>query len=225
MKANHHGFSLVEGLLVFTILGALLLLAIPAAQRIKERSRGVVCVQQMRGIYQAIQLYTQDHRGEFPRANTSKIGVDPTLGQWEGVWYNPRVNPEKGVPGYLEGGVERMLQLVLCPDARLQPAPASTYNPHGYPYVCNYEIMTQNGFVHPSPRMHELRLEKTALLFDGSVGASWGYGVVATSPTAASWARVRESHASRMNVMWADGRVTQERKAEITTAQLVRYPR
>lgn len=92
-------FTLIELLVVVAIISILAAMLLPALQEAKWKGRQVVCVNNVRQLAMAVQLYTGDYNGYFPRA--SQLGVcwhefDP------GGWI-PMVAPYSGVtliPGW-----------------------------------------------------------------------------------------------------------------------------
>ena len=69
---RHHTYTLVEILVVLGVIGLLAALAFPAFNAVRRRSYGTVCVSNLKQLGLAVNLYTQDYDGMFPR------GGDPT---------------------------------------------------------------------------------------------------------------------------------------------------
>ena len=64
------GFTLVEVLAVSAIVGMLAALLLPSLSKAREKSRAVVCVNNLRQLGQVLQLYQDDYRA-LPSANNS----------------------------------------------------------------------------------------------------------------------------------------------------------
>ena len=62
-------FTLIELLLVITIISILASMLIPAVTSVKERADSIVCAQNLRTIGAAVQLYLGDHNQNFPAIN------------------------------------------------------------------------------------------------------------------------------------------------------------
>ena len=81
---NHNrskaGFTLVELLVVISILSLLMAILMPVLARVREAGRAMVCSSNIRGISLAGQIYVLENDGKFPpfRMNTCNT-TDPTV--------------------------------------------------------------------------------------------------------------------------------------------------
>ncbi len=66
MLKRPKGFSLIELLVVLSIIALLLGLLLPALGAAKESGRAVVCLSNLRTIGQAVVMYAGDNDGQFP---------------------------------------------------------------------------------------------------------------------------------------------------------------
>jgi prepilin-type N-terminal cleavage/methylation domain-containing protein len=66
MRKHNGGFTLVELMVVVTIILALISLLLPSLERVKQSAERARCLANLRGIGQAMFLYTTDHRNAFP---------------------------------------------------------------------------------------------------------------------------------------------------------------
>jgi prepilin-type processing-associated H-X9-DG protein len=137
-----------------------------------------------------------------------------------GVWYDNSV-PENGVSAYV-GGADNLYRLIVCPANRASKPPVATRTPYGFPYICNYELMPQNGVNTPPPHLGSIDTSKCILLVDAGIGADWkGPGFTSYG----GWDRMAERHGERMNVLWADGHISWMRKANIKRSDILPVPR
>jgi len=91
-RFSSSGFTLVELLVVISIIGMLVGLLIPAVQMALERARWIVCTNNMRQISPALLSYENSHQ-QYPGyqnvliTNNGKPFVDPQTGKKAGVSY------------------------------------------------------------------------------------------------------------------------------------------
>ena len=78
------GFSLIELLVVLTIIAALVAIVLAALGQVQERGRKATCQSNLRQVALAMQQYVQDNDGAYPRAYGAEAGADgaPVAADW-----------------------------------------------------------------------------------------------------------------------------------------------
>jgi prepilin-type processing-associated H-X9-DG protein/prepilin-type N-terminal cleavage/methylation domain-containing protein len=79
-------FTLIELLVVIAIIGVLAALLLPSLQKAKQQGQKIECVNNLRQLQLAWQLYADDHDGLFPRNNGGFSGKPGEAPSWVGGW-------------------------------------------------------------------------------------------------------------------------------------------
>jgi len=100
-KNSRHGFTLIELLVVIAIIAILAAMLLPALAKAKESGKRISCLNNLRQLSLACQMYVNDNHGTYP--------VRSQIRRW---------------PDQLYDTCGRNLKLLLCP-SELTNAPAS----------------------------------------------------------------------------------------------------
>jgi prepilin-type N-terminal cleavage/methylation domain-containing protein/prepilin-type processing-associated H-X9-DG protein len=90
-QTRRKGFTLVELLVVIGIIALLISILLPSLNRARETANRVKCGSNMRQIGQAIQLYANENKGNYPR--TRYVSTGATNGSYDGTNSNVAVDP------------------------------------------------------------------------------------------------------------------------------------
>ena len=66
MFRNHRGFTMIELLVVITIIAMMISLLLPALSRARGIAQRVQCATNLRSIGQAIQIYAANNENQYP---------------------------------------------------------------------------------------------------------------------------------------------------------------
>jgi prepilin-type N-terminal cleavage/methylation domain-containing protein/prepilin-type processing-associated H-X9-DG protein len=207
LGSTQKGFTLVELLVVIGIIALLISILLPSLNRARETANKVKCSNNLKQIGLAIQLYTNDNHGSYPRtySNTSATAtapVDPssTGASWSDPFASTAPTPNWNVNGNTTyNNVPSSLFLLLRTED-LVPAvfncPSSGATPDAYgggnltaANRCNFTSITQNlsySYADPFPGI--------------GASANSGYKLTATSdPGFATAADINPGTASSNN--------------------------
>jgi|DewCreStandDraft_4_1066084.scaffolds.fasta_scaffold04144_9 prepilin-type N-terminal cleavage/methylation domain-containing protein len=150
MEGRKKGFTLIELLVVIAIIAILAAILFPVFASARARARTVACLNNLKQLGTAFQMYMQDHRGILP----STGGNDVT--GWCGDYRGPRASA-KGFGGRWivpeDGDLWpycRSAAIFLCPmDKRVKPSSGEIdmwrHDPRDYPlsYSMNSALATR----------------------------------------------------------------------------------
>jgi len=95
MKNEKEGFTLVELLVVISIIAMLLAILIPSMRKAQEQARTIVCKSNFKTYGLAIAMYLQSNNNAFPHPNYCmyRNNTFSTLHPWQCRWHDNSVTP------------------------------------------------------------------------------------------------------------------------------------
>ena len=100
-KNNNKAFTLIELLIVLSVIAVLMAILLPSVYRIRNSAKNLICQSNLRQIGMAWKMYLDDNDGRFPRGvNKASLygGVNTNGGNNRPL--NPYLNiPDSSVPG------------------------------------------------------------------------------------------------------------------------------
>jgi len=147
------GFTLVELLVVIGIIALLIAILMPVLGRAREQANWVKCLSNLRQVGQAFMMYTNNNKGQFPRAG---VGDPADWIYWEdapGSGLPRDINQCPMAPYY---GVPVNTEMFVCPSDTLNRRAGVNYK---YSYSSNYLItrLPPNFNAYPGESSNPLR--------------------------------------------------------------------
>ena len=189
------GFTLVELLVVISIIALLLSILMPSLQKARDQAKKVVCCSNLGQLRLAWSMYLDDNKYKFPYVNEEVFGG--IAGTWSGYTQgNRRLTPYAG-----DGKVFR------CPADRGYGGLTSCFEQLGSSYIYNCRAnLDTYGFGLALKKVDSLKLplDKIILVGDTGIGTYWG-----SQPVLPPWLVVKPAwwHNRRkatMNVLFVD---------------------
>lgn len=206
------GFSLIEILITIAVVVILATIMIAVVGKSGRSAQRAQCASNLRQIHAAIMLYANDNQGYIVLGHSDEPGNAVV---WSNGWHKDRW--ESPLAAYV-GGKDAWGKIVVCPANRTDmPVEASprgwnVKNDYGYPYIVNYNVMSPYGY----PRRNYADItspSRTVMVTDSESADKWMRGF--SSAPGSEWNGVAEKHQARVNVLWADGHVSPQRKQDI----------
>ena len=214
-------FTLIELLVVIAIIAILASMLLPALQQARERARTSSCINNLKGIGNAFQMYVNDYRGHVTRNNAGSLRgwsfamalyIKPELCRWKS-------NKPGGIPvGLVDVVTKKMTDPLSCPSAAEHQhaggrIPLFSYGPNYYIFSNATEKEAVKKFseiVRPATKLYTIdgsKLEASAA--DNIISATDAYLQIAST----SWpmisgnrtSAVQFRHGSTANVVFCDG--------------------
>ena len=86
-RRSRLGFTLIELLVVIAIISILAAILFPVFSKVRENARRTVCESNMKQIGLAVQMYTDDYDGYFPRIQSSDGQGNWDVNSWQAVYF------------------------------------------------------------------------------------------------------------------------------------------
>lgn len=152
MSKRSRGFTLIEVLVVITVISIIAAILFPVFAKVREKARQTTCLNNLKQLGIAMQMYADDSDGCFPGAQVSDGGHGNPYGNWAGVYnVGGPCDPTKGqIYPYVKNA-----EVYLCPSDRGIAAPLiddSYAQMFPLSYTMNYLLAHINMDCHSAPQ-------------------------------------------------------------------------
>lgn len=206
MKQNQ-GFALIELLIAIAILGILAGLIMPVISAAKNKSQQIVCANNLRQMYLALEQYANDNNGLLPCSNNSSSSGDGTKECTAEVWFKAvdryLINSQLSTQRDVISQEERLLKVKQDP---VFNTVASSNQDTTRTIKMNQSLIPDSECQRsieniPSPTL-------TVLLFDGNMyNSSGNYSNAVANKFEGSYGSVAQRHSKATNILFTDGHV------------------
>lgn len=208
--ASISGFSLIELLVVFALIASVAAMLAPGLGLAREKARRVQCVNNLRQVGLAINVYADENAGRMPPFFGGTITIN---GNGNGIHYKIKTSGKWSIDANF--GPLNSTAVLVCPSDR-NPASVSTTNANNVAitvkssYTYNYALWLN------MLKLDQVPQSKTMLVVDGDPNydlqtGNW-YAGINTSPSRAgndvdkfNSNIVARRHTGRFNAIYLDG--------------------
>lgn len=234
IPARRQGFTLIEVLVVISIISLLIAILLPALQSAREHGRTVVCLSNHRQLFQGIAMYTHESNGWWPvgagrSGNTAVSPHGPTWARVVAHQLSLRYIREQNEPTAYGAGLQpRDINATVRPNGIFQ-CPSEDFpnawdgkNATSYRWNCGYTYgmgISDSYTLSTSPNYPEQygRVAESALLRPVSTFILGESDVIRTNKTKAAeydmdqFGKLENAgtwHTGSGNYLWGDGHAT-----------------
>lgn len=203
------GFSLIELLMVVSIIAILMSILLPALAQAKDTAKAITCANNLRQMYQGVSLYASDWDGYFP----------PSYSSGGGFWVyqlNSYLSAQAyGSPGF---SASKVTKAAKCPSAPVMYWAFAYISVYDTARACFYLGSAGRGYRNPIPASRILTPSALVFMADAQRRVDtdlYPYDAIMAIGTTGN---VAEQHARGANWLFFDGHAGKYKCAEIQNA-------
>jgi len=211
------GFTIIELLVVITIIGVLAALLFPAMKSVISSSKSMKCASNLRQIGTGLHMYANENNGRFPYAYKSKCN-DTSASDYDRAWMS-KIAPYLGIPDAVLVA-SRAVGVLVCPEHTMDATRKVAY---GYNIVI--ETINRSQFTQ-FPQFRELGWEykrmavapsKTFLVVEMEYDGECCSGTLIPGTTTWAGGLLKLRHPNKSaNFLFVDGHVENLKSGDIT---------
>lgn len=119
-KKDKSGFTLVELLVVISIIALLLAILMPSLQKARAQAKKIMCRSNLKNIVTAASMYSQDYNGSLIEVRFKNNGRPEDIESGEVKYWFYQLRPYLGLKSSDQLDTEKELEVGYCPETKPQ---------------------------------------------------------------------------------------------------------